>query len=553
MPTYDILLKTFTTRKLNYLFAISKFVCDTRTPIPPLNNNDYRINGESYRTYLEKLTSLTGTSLHSSYIRQLESLEIDKLLFKDKNNNLRFTELGLSVADFFNQLHIFFGESDFFYFLENTKDYFKKKKTKIIFFFVISEIISIASYLDSLWKLKKIIEYSGKERISIFEIGNIKREFESEMPVEGSLLGYLKIDNFKTFIENIALALKELPAYTERRKKLLIRIDSAFQILLGKNYDKKKIADFLSLEKSFSEWGFLQPNLQSNIQPPLGFDEKLSNILKEEIQPTYAFVRERFGNEDLKFCSKILRKNESNRILVSNKIIEILPLLKHIGNVLQVPFTSLKLIEISILIPYIEQQAKPNIYLIPFEKGFFLVTALVPLYRYSSPPIRKLSITYPLNLTIAEHIYYTFKDKTFMDLNNFDVRVIYYLLRSLERIAYGIYFKKLYTKSEEADLIKEWGVGSEHYDTYRVGSEFFKKDTEFNFERINSREDPLYSSENLCILLVPRVKIYYDNYFISCGITIEAKNHIFFQVFESKNSPNPIYSKIIRLVGTSLK
>jgi len=135
MPTYDILLKTFTTRKLNYLFAISKFVCDTRTPIPPLNNNDYRINGESYRTYLEKLTSLTGTSLHSSYIRQLESLEIDKLLFKDKNNNLRFTELGLSVADFFNQLHIFFGESDFFYFLENTKDYFKKKKTKIIFFF----------------------------------------------------------------------------------------------------------------------------------------------------------------------------------------------------------------------------------------------------------------------------------------------------------------------------------------------------------------------------------------------------------------------------------
>ena len=240
MPTYDILLKTFTTRKLNYLFAISKFVCDTRTPIPPLNNNDYRINGESYRTYLEKLTSLTGTSLHSSYIRQLESLEIDKLLFKDKNNNLRFTELGLSVADFFNQLRIFFGESDFFYFLENTKDYFKKEKTKIIFFFVISEIISIASYLDSLWKLKKIIEYSDKERISIFEIGNIKLEFESEMPVEGSLLGYLKIDNFKTFIENIALALKELPAYTERRKKLLIRIDSAFQILLGKNYDKKK-------------------------------------------------------------------------------------------------------------------------------------------------------------------------------------------------------------------------------------------------------------------------------------------------------------------------
>lgn len=553
MPIYDIILKSFTPRKINYLCTISKLVSDTKTPIPTINNKHYFLNGIFFREYLEKITSLTGASLHSSYIRILNSFKIDKILFKDTNNDLKFTKPGLKVADFFNQLLIFFGEPNFFNFLEETKEYFKKNKTKIIFLYVISEIITTAKNLDLIWKIKKKIEFALKEGISFKDLHKFKHKNESKIPIKGLLLRYLKTENFKVFIKNIALALKELPAHVKRREILIDTIDSAFQILLGKNYDKKKITNFLFLQRSFADWGFLQPNLQPNLQPPLGFDEKLLNILKEEIQLTYAFVQERFGKGDIKFCSKILRKNQFNRISVSNEIIAILPLLTHIGNVLHVPFTSLKLIEISILIPYIEQETKPNIYLIPFNKGFFLVTSLATLYRHVSFPIRKLSISYPVKLTITENIYYTLKDNTFMDLNRFDVQTIYYLLRSLEEVIYGIFFKKYYTESAAADLRKEWGVVSEHYDTYRVGSEYFKKGIELNFERIDTTDDPLFNSEYLCNLLVPRVKIIYDNYYISCGITIEAKNHIFFQVFKSKNLPNPVFSKIIKLVKASLK
>ena len=84
MPAYEILLKTFTTRKIFYLNTINKFLSDTKTKIPALNNRNLTINGKSYRDYLEKLTSLKGASLHSSYIRQLKSLENDGILRKDQ-------------------------------------------------------------------------------------------------------------------------------------------------------------------------------------------------------------------------------------------------------------------------------------------------------------------------------------------------------------------------------------------------------------------------------------------------------------------------------------
>ena len=551
MPIYEILLKSFTTRKILYLYIIRKLVHDTKTPIPSLNNKNYKINGDSYRKYLEQLTSLKGPSLQSSYIRQLESLEKDGIILKYKNSSLRFTELGIKVVNFFYQLIFFFGKDNFFNFLEETKDHFKKSKTKLIFLYTLSEISRIALKLEK--NREKTNNFKKKRKNSLFkELGEI-------LLPNISIIESLEIYDFKSFIENVAISLKQFPAYRERRNRLIDTIDKSFQILLGKNYDKKKITDFIILHGIFEEWGFLPLRLRSNIQPPLGFNEKILHILKEENQPLYAFIMERSSKASksskgvFKFCSKKLQKNQFIRGVISNEVIEILFYLKYISKILNFSVAKLRLIEISIPIPYIEQESMPNICLIPFNEGVFLLTAYTPLYWYISPPIRKISISFPKKFTKTDHVYYTFKDDSLIDMKQFDVSIIYYLLRTLELIVDRIFFRKFKSGRITEDLRKEWEFESEFLDTLKVNSDILRKDTKPTFERISTKQDPLYDSEYLCYYAIPRIKIYYDDYFILTSITLKKEKYVYFQLFKSNNLPNPMYSKIVKLVKKTLK
>jgi len=560
MLDYNILLKTFTARKIIYLNTISKIISDAKTRIPALNNKNYKIDGKLYRAYLEGITALKGASLHSSYIRQLQSLEKDGIFCRDKNNILKFTESGLKVVNFFNDLNQFFGEDNFFKFLENTKVYFKKNKTKLIFLYIILEIIVIARYKNVLWGAVNLLKVMIKKKIGYDETEKIKQESlkislkRLKMPLsDTSLLENLKIHDFKDFIKDIALSLNELPSYQERRQKLIDTINTAFQMLLGENFDKKEIFDFLNLEKTFSEWHFLSLSDRSNVNPLIGFDERLTKILNEESQPIYAIILEKLGKGELIFCSKALQDDPYILSRITNETIEILPLLDHINYAFKTSFTDIKLIEISLPIPYIEQESKSNIYLIPYNKGFFLITASSPLYWHISPPIRKLSISFPEQFNEKEDLYYTYIDEYFFDLKQFDPSTIYYLLRTLELVVDRVYYKRFSTGRIIDDLRKEEGFKSEYHDTYRVNSNILRQGTELNFEKVNTKDDPLYDSEYLCNWAIPRVKIYYDNYFISTGITIEAEKKVYFQVFKAINSPNPIYSKIVKLFANSLK
>ena len=113
MSPYEILLRTFTVRKIMFLYGISQRVFDTKNPIPIVNKPDPGTEEKSYKKYLERLTSLKGPSLHSSYLQQLAAMERGGIFEKSSRGDFVFTELGLSVATFFDDLRKFFGKEFF--------------------------------------------------------------------------------------------------------------------------------------------------------------------------------------------------------------------------------------------------------------------------------------------------------------------------------------------------------------------------------------------------------------------------------------------------------
>lgn len=508
-----ILINAFTYRKTFILSTLNYFINDTITPIPLLSTEE-KINGVDFKGYLEKKTKLKGRSLSTFYYNTLMELKDDgiiKIISKNGKKLRYFTEIGFRVILFFNSLLNFFGEANILDILDILRNPVRKK----IFLNVLAKIID----LNRIQANKQSI-FSLLDKDTISKDSNLEKKILTQI--------YLTPENIENYIKETT----GLPASIDRREKLLLSIEKSYRVLLGNNLKQKKIQEFKQLQEIFESWDLLPV---SDYTPKTRLDRKISNIINEKSKPLYAL---NIGS-NLRLCSEF---HNNKKIALDLEGIQIF--VELLDNFLALSFKDLRIIEISLPL---ESDSFPKIFWIPIKDGTFLVTAYKPLYWSDFKSSLQFSMQWSESPDDEDNAYSIIRksnkdnypkdsDKLLATATNF--------LQMILILVDDIYFNKLNQSPINFQFLRE----NRTFDANLWDSfESAFKDKVYNPKDIEIEQNPIFNSDLFCYFPIPKIKIYYDQHMIKCGVIIK-EGTFYFSLYSTNNIASPEYNEIIKLL-----